>query len=202
MKQEDNIKLLVIVVGVYIAIQMLADILSLRILLIAGMSVDGGTLVYPLAFTIRDLLHRLAGKAVARTVVVLAAGINIFMVFMFWLVSVLPPDMTIGMQDSFGQVLVPFWRIVFASIIAEVISGILDGEVYEKWQNRFGKEKVWGRVLSSNAVSIPVDSFAFSFLAFYGQMPLEIVVSIFVSNMVIKFIVGSLSLPIIYATKN
>lgn len=196
------LKNLALVSGVYIAVQILSDIMSLRILSIASMSVDGGTLIYPLTFTVRDLLHKIAGKSIARTIIILAAIVNVFMVLMFWLVSVLPPDMSVGTQEAFGLVLVPFWRIVVASILAEIVSEFLDGEMYEIWENKFGKEKIWGRVLFSNSFSIPVDSFIFSIIAFYGQFPLSVVLSIFISNVLIKFIVGSLSLPMIYATKD
>lgn len=204
MKVQENslLQKLAIVSGVYIAIQILSDIMSLRILSIASFSMDGGTIIYPLTFTIRDLLHRIAGKKIAQSVIILAAIVNVFMVLMFWFVSILPPDMTVGAQKEFGAVLVPFWRIVAASILAEVMSEFLDGEMYERWENRYGKENVWGRVLFSNAFSIPLDSLVFSFVAFYGKFPVSVVFSIFISNVIIKFIIGSLSLPIIYATKN
>ena len=206
MKEErvwssEQVNLASIIAGVYIAVQMLSDIMSLRILSIWGFSVDGGTIIYPLTFTVRDVLHRAAGKRIARSVIFLAAIVNIFMILMFWLVSILPPDMSVGLQRAFGSVLVPAWRIVVASIIAEVLSELLDGEMYEKWENRFGHRMVWGRVLFSNAFSIPLDSLVFSFLAFYGTMPTSVVVSIFISNVIIKFVVGSASLPLIYVTK-
>lgn len=199
---EKTLKLGVQISGIYIALQMISDIMSLRILSIAGMSVDGGTLIYPLTFTIRDLLHRVVGKSVVRSVIMLAAVVNIFMIVCFWVVSHLSPDMTVGVQESFAIVLLPSWRIVVASIFAEIVSETLDGEMYEKWEQKFGKKKLWGRVIFSNAFSIPVDSAIFSFVAFAGILPIEVVVSIFISNVIIKYAIGSLSLPLIYATKN
>jgi len=53
-------------------------------------------------------------------------------------------------------------------------------------------------VLVSNALSIPVDSFIFSFLAFWGIMPTAVVLSIFFSNMIIKGITTLISIPGIY----
>lgn len=190
-----------IVTGVYIAFQMLSDIMSLRILYLFGMSVDGGTLIYPLTFTVRDLLHRLGGKHVTHVVVILAAIINLFMVFAFWLVSVLPPDLTVGVQETFGQVLVPFWRIVVASILAEVFAQLVDGEIYERWVNRFGTKRVLGRVLVSNGFSIPIDTLIFTTVAFWGVMPISVVGSIFVANILLKFVLATISIPVIYGTK-
>lgn len=97
--------------------------------------------------------------------------------------------------------LVPFWRIVVASIVAEAISELVDGEMCEKWQVKFGRKRISGRVLFSNLFSIPIDSFVFSFIAFYGDLPIGVVWSIFASNVIIKFIIGTVSFPLIYYGK-
>ncbi len=59
----------ILVTASYIAAQMLADITSLKIVSIFGMSVDAGTLIYPLTFTIRDLVHKVAGRRAARIII-------------------------------------------------------------------------------------------------------------------------------------
>jgi hypothetical protein len=201
MNQNRALTSIVVVSVCYIAAQIFADITSLRILLIAGFSIDGGTLIYPFTFTLRDMVHKVAGVAIARTLIFLAAGINLVMVFLFWLVSVLPADPTVGDQSAFGAVLAPVFRIVFASILAEVISELLDTVMYELWTKRMGQRYQWGRVLVSNAVSVPVDSAIFVIGAFYGDLPLEVVFSIFVANVLVKGFVTILSIPGIYMVK-
>ncbi len=138
---------LLIVSGAYVAAQMLADIGSLRIVSAWGFAVDAGTLIYPFTFTLRDLVHKIGGKAAARTLIFLAAVINIAMAGFFWLTSRLPPDPVTGPQVEFGQVLSPVWGIVVASIVAEVVSELIDTAAYSRWVARFGEEKQWGRVL-------------------------------------------------------
>src|SRR5215207_6544671 len=160
-----TLQTIVIVSVCYVAAQIFADITSLRILLIAGLSIDGGTLVYPFTFTLRDMVHKVAGASIARTLIFLAAGINIFMALLFWLVAQLPADMTVGAQTEFAAVLAPVFRIVLASIVAEVVAELIDTEMYELWINRFGQQAQWGRVLASNAISVPVDSAIFVMIA-------------------------------------
>ena len=70
---------LAILGGAYVAAQMMADIASLKIITIMGRAVDAGTLVYPFTFTLRDLVHKLAGKQVARALIFTAAAINLLM---------------------------------------------------------------------------------------------------------------------------
>ncbi len=190
-----------LVTAAYIAAQILSDIASLRIVYLFGFSIDAGTLIYPFTFTLRDLVHKTAGIRVARKVIVAAGVINLVMAGLFWLVARLPPDLQVGPQLEFGMVLSPVWRIVIASIIAEVASELVDGEVYQLWVNRMGMRHQWLRVLVSNSVSVPLDSALFCSLAFIGRMPFAVVVSIFWANVILKGVVTLVSLPMIYLVR-
>jgi uncharacterized integral membrane protein (TIGR00697 family) len=191
----------VIVSGAYIAFQMMADIASLRIVMIGGFSIDAGTFVYPFTFTLRDLVHKTAGIKAARALIITAALLNLIMAGLFWLTSVLPPDMVVGPQEEFGIVLSPVWRIVFASIIAEVVAEMIDTEGYRLWVEKVTHRYQWARVLVSNAFSIPIDSLIFVWIAFGGVLPTAVVWSIFVSNVIIKGATTLISLPGIYLVK-
>jgi hypothetical protein len=193
---------LLIVGGAYVAAQMLADIGSLRIVAVGGYAVDAGTLIYPFTFTLRDLVHKIAGKTAARTLIFLAAVINILMAGFFWLIARLPPDPVTGPQIEFGQVLSPVWGIVVASIVAEVVSELIDTAAYSRWVGRFGERRQWGRVLVSNAIAIPVDSAIFVGLAtLFGVFSPEVAWSIFWVNVVFKGVVTLVSIPWIYWVK-
>ena len=199
MNHKDNLLISAILVSVfYVAAQMMADIASLRIVMVAGFSIDAGTFIYPLTFTLRDMVHKVAGIKATRILILAAAAINIIMAFFFRLVSDMPPDLSVGPQNEFGLVLSPIWRIVGASIIAEVVSELIDTEGYRFWVEKVTLKYQWARVVFSNAVSIPVDSFLFSFLAFWGVFSVPIVTSIFLSNMIIKGITTVVSIPGIY----
>jgi hypothetical protein len=190
-----------IVSTAYIAAQMLADIGSLRIVLIAGMSIDAGTFIYPLTFTLRDLVHKVAGIKAARVLIISAAVINVVMAGYFWFVAKLPADPQVGPQLEFAQVLSPVWRIVFASIAAEVLSELIDTEAYRFWVEKVTTKYHWGRVLFSNSLSVPLDSLVFAWLAFGGVLPVAVVWSIVLSNIIVKGITTVVSIPGIYLVK-
>jgi uncharacterized integral membrane protein (TIGR00697 family) len=191
----------IVVISLYIAAQLLSDIASLKITLIAGFSMDAGTFIYPLTFTIRDLIHKRLGKQVARTVIIIAAGINLFMALFLQFTAWLPQDPSWGLGQEFAAVLGPVWRIVIASIVAEVISELIDTEIYHLWKTRITEKYQWMRVLSSNAVSIPVDSLIFCWGAFGFLLPHDVVWSIFFANVIVKGAVTIVSLPAIYIVK-
>ncbi|NLZ43269.1 MAG: queuosine precursor transporter [Clostridia bacterium] len=198
LEKKDSLHAVVALSVLYVAAQMLADITSLRIILFFGLSMDAGTLIYPITFTLRDLVHKTAGLKVARLLIFLAAGINLFMAGLFWLVAILPPDPAVGLQKEFGLVLSPVFRITIASIIAEVVAELIDGQVYEIWVRRFGRRYQWGRVLASNLISVPVDSFLFATIAFAGALPPKVIFSIFLANVLVKLFIALLSVPAIY----
>jgi len=192
---------IVLVAAAYIAAQMMADIASLRVVVFAGLVIDGGTLVYPLTFTLRDMVHKVAGIKAARALILAAGAINVIMAGLFWLVGQLPADQTTGAQLAFTEALSPVWRIVFASIAAEVMAELIDTEVYKLWVTRITTRYQWARVLASNAVSVPLDSLVFSWAAFGGVLPVVVVWSIFTSNVIIKGAISLVSLPGIYLVK-
>ena len=196
------VRSLLVVGGAYVAAQMLADIASLRIIDVGGYAVDAGTLIYPFTFTLRDLVHKIGGKTAARTLIGLAAVINLVMAGFFGLVARLPADEFAGAQLEFGEVLAPVWGIVIASIVAEVVAELIDTEAYTRWVRRFQERLQWGRVLVSNAVAIPVDSALFVGLAtVVGVFPAEVAWSIFWVNVVFKGAVTLVSIPMIYMVK-
>ena len=209
--QRSLVRAATLLSGVYIAAQMLADIASLKIAVVGGLAVDAGTFIYPITFTVRDLIHKRLGKSAARTVIVLAAGINLAMAGFLWLVSVLPADAAwaaweganVTANDAFARVLAPAWTIVLASIAAEVVSELIDTEVYHLWTSRITSRFQWSRVLVSNAASVPMDSLIFSWLAFgwgFG-MPAAQVWEIFWFNVAVKGAVTLASLPGIYLVR-
>ena len=191
----------IVVISLYIAAQMLADIASLKIAFIAGFSIDAGTFIYPLTFTLRDLVHKRLGKSAARRVIFVAAGINLFMALFLQFAAWLPQDTAWGLGNEFSAILGPVWRIVIASIVAEVIAELIDTEVYHFWVARITRRFQWLRVLVSNSVSIPVDSLIFCWGAFGWALPHSVVWSIFSANVIIKGLVTIVSLPGIYLVK-
>ena len=196
-----SLHVLVLVAVLYVAVQMLADIAGLRILSIAGFSIAGGTLIYPITFTLRDMVHKVSNASIARLLIFSSGAINLFMAGFFLLVAKLPPDLAVGEQSEFGMVLANVGRISVASIVAEIVAELIDTEIYEIWVKRFGQRWQWGRVLASNAISVPVDTALFTVMAFAGILPTDVMLGLFVSNMLMKTVITFISIPGIYLVK-
>lgn len=194
-------------VAAYAGAQVIADIASVKIGTTFGRAVDMGTFVYPITFTLRDVVHKALGRRAARTLIVTCAGVNLFMALYLQWAARVEPDPSYGLDSEFRAILGPLWRIVVASIIAEVVSELADTEVYHWFVRRVTTRYQWARVLVSNAVSVPLDNVLFAVLAFGAipgfvdddlTLPWSAVWDIFVVNLTVKAAVSALSLPLIY----
>lgn len=125
-----------------------------------------GTFVFGFTFTQRDRMHR-KGRKFVYVVILIAAFLS-------------------AMLSVLGQV-EP--RIILASVIAIILSETADTEVYQ----RLLAKSWWHRVLSSNAVSIPLDSIFFNLVAFLGVFDARFLVSLIVGEIVVKFTVGAVT---------
>ncbi len=188
----------VLVVSAYVAAQMLSNVASVKIGVVAGLAVDMGTFIYPVTFTLRDLAHKSLGKSATRALILAAGGVNLLMaVYLMWAASV-PSDPSWGLGEAFSAVLGPVWRIVTASILAEVLSELVDTEAYSWFVRKITRRFEWMRVLFSNSVSVPVDNLIFALGAFAFALPWDVVWQIFAFNLLVKYGLTLLSLPLIY----
>ena len=191
----------IILAGVYIFLQMAADIAAVKVIVLGKLVMDAG-IIYSLTFTWRDLIHKQLGKKAAQTAIILAGVINVIMVMYFIFVVKLPPESSwaaLGGQKAFEFVFGIIPRIVIASILAEIVSELVDTEVYQWWVSRIEKKKPqWLRVVVSNSISIPIDSVIFPAVAFFGTLPLNILFIMMLSNILAKAVITALSFWMIY----
>lgn len=197
-----------IAVAAYAGAQVISQVTSLKIGVVADRAVDMGTFVYPITFTLRDVVHKALGRSAARTMIVSSAGINVFLALYLGFTDSVASDPSWGLGEEWSAILGPIWRIVIASIVAMVVSELIDTEVYHWWVSRITTRYQWARVLVSNAISIPIDNAIFAVGAFGAlpfladhpaTLPWETVWDIFVVNLVVKGLVSLASLPLIYA---
>jgi len=192
-----------IVVSAYIAAQMLADVTSNKIGNLWGLAVDMGTFIYPFTFTLRDLVHKRLGKKNTRVIIITAGVINLLMALYIWFCAYFPSDVSFAYHEAFAAIFALTPRIVVASIIAEIASELLDTEIYHWFVTKVTTKYQWARVLLSNSISVAVDSLLFTILAFAfaENMAWESLIQIFIANVIIKYLVTLISIPLIYTVR-
>jgi len=184
-----------LLVGIYIGAELAANVTEAKPVVVFGLTVDGGTLIYALTFTLIDLIHERQGTRGAQKVILAAFAANAVLGAYVALTVWLPFPTFFDGQESYQRVLGQTPRIVASSMAAFLLASLLDTEVYG-WLKRKGLGYRWTRVLMSNAAGTLLDSILFITLAFYGVFPL---LPLIFGNYAIKMGVTVLSLPLIYA---
>jgi hypothetical protein len=186
-----------ILIGLYIACELIANVTASKPVQLGGMVVPAAIFIYTLTFTLIDLINESLGKQGARKVIVAAFIANLLLAAYSYLAVVLPYPSFYSGQEAFAGVLGSTPRIVIASLTAYLISAFIDAEIFAFWRVHVRGPK-WTRVLVSNTLSTWVDSVVFITLAFYGIMPIWVLIK---GQYIVKMAITIGSLPLIYLVK-
>ncbi len=182
----------------YVAAQLLANIASIKVGYVASYAVDMGVFLYPITFTLRDIIHREFGAQFTRRCIYYTVLINIFMICYFAFISLFPADTNVINSRLFDKVLSPVWRVVLFSLLAQFVSELTDTEIYRLYVQRFKEKYKWGRVVVSNVISIPIDNLIFCIGVFSFVYETSVIVDIFTFNMIVKYVISLAIMPLIY----
>ncbi|MFC6276552.1 VUT family protein [Psittacicella hinzii] len=126
-----------------------------------------GTLFFAFIFTLRDRIH---GYGIRYVFLAIALALIVTVVYSY--IEQVPP------------------RFIFASFLSIAAGELADTVIFQKL-----KRNNWlVRCLTSNIVSVPLDSFLFTFLAFYGMedYPLSMLFQIIYADVVIKYLIAAI----------
>ena len=79
-------------------------------------------------------------------------------------------------------------------------SELVDTNIYQWYSEKFKKYQFM-RIITSNFVSVPIDSITVTLIAFYGTMPNSVLISITLVNIAIKYAITLITAPSIYLIK-
>jgi hypothetical protein len=169
-----------------------------------------GVLLWPLEFIITDIVNEYYGlKAVKRISYIAVALISYAFLIFYIAINFPPADFWIGsgtsnnipnMNDAFSSIFGQGMWIIVASIIAFLISQLVDVTVFHRIKQVTGEKKVWLRATGSTIISQLVDSFIVVFIAFkIGKgWSWANVLSISFLGYSYKFTIAVIMTPVIY----
>ncbi|MFP3975231.1 MAG: queuosine precursor transporter [Dehalococcoidia bacterium] len=191
---------LLLLSGLFIISLAAANILSgAKLINVFGVTIDAGIICYPLTFLFTDTISEVWGKNTARTVVWVGFFANALLVLLIWLGGILPPSPEWGNQELYQEVLGSVPRIVLASLAAYLVSQNHDIFAFHFLRTRTKGRLLWMRNTLSTAVSQGLDTVIFGFIAFYGVVPLGILLGeLILAQYVIKLAVSVLDTPFCY----
>jgi len=197
-KNMKSFKYIDLITAAFASVLILSNIASTKIASISGISFDGGTILFPLAYIFGDILTEVYGFARARRVIWIGFLMNILMVATFYVVGMLPADPVWGLQESYTNILGVVPRIVLASLAAYLCGEFLNSFVLAKLKIRTGGKHFWQRAIGSTVVGQLFDTTIFLVIAFANILPWDLIWTIWYVNVAFKIIVEIVLLPITY----
>jgi queuosine precursor transporter len=169
-----------------------------------------GVLLWPLEFVMTDIVNEYYGPKAVRRISYTAVALILYAFVMFYLAMGVPaadfwygsgvqdgiPDMNKAFNGIFGQ---GMW-IIAGSLVAFLVSQIVDVTVFHKIKKHTGEKNMWLRATGSTLVSQLVDSFIVLFIAFkIGRgWSWQLVLAICLLNYTYKFTMAIILTPLIY----
>ena len=179
-----------------------------------ALSLTCGVLLWPLEFVMTDIVNEFYGPKAVRRISFIAVGLISYAFLMFYMAMSVPPadfwygsgagkgvpDMSKAFNAIFGQ---GMW-IIFGSLVAFLVSQIVDVTIFHMIKKSTGDKRMWLRATGSTLVSQLVDSFIVLYIAFHigNNWSIQKVLAIGMVNYMYKFLVAILLTPVIYFIHN
>jgi len=188
---------LVIVSAVFVTLYLVSNIMAVKIVGIGKwIYFDAGTITFPFAYMLGDVLTEIWGYKTAKRVILLTLACNILLVLCTWIGVFLPvPDYNDAIASAYNRVFTYVPRLVLGSI-----AGFLCGELSNAWlMVRIKKwtegRLLWVRAIGSSIAGHLFDTVPFVLIAFGGVVPwidiLKLIAFQFVAKLGIEAIMGT-----------
>jgi len=191
-----------VLVALFVAVLLISNIASTKILSIWKFTFDGGTILFPLSYIFGDILTEVYGFRRSRRVIWLGFMAAILMSLTFYVVQLLPPAAGWSYQDDFSHILGFVPRIVLASLVAYFAGEFSNSFTLSKLKIFTRGRFLWIRTITSTLIGEGLDTLLFCTIAFYGTIPFPVLISVILSNYIFKCSVEILFTPFTYIIVN
>ncbi len=186
------------IMALFVAVLLISNIASTKIVQMGPFTFDGGTLLFPLSYIFGDILTEVYGYVRSRRVIWTGFFCAALMVFTLTIVGWLPPAAGWTGQDAYQAILGMTPRIVLASLVAYWAGEFSNSYTLARMKVLTRGRWLWSRTIGSTLVGQGVDTFLFVGIAFAGILPADLLWSIGLSNYVFKTGLEVLMTPLTY----
>jgi uncharacterized integral membrane protein (TIGR00697 family) len=185
----------------------IANIQVMKTIAVFGFVTAMGNVIYATTYLATDILNEIYGKKEARKAVIVGFFVLVFFTIVMQLTLAFTPDATDTLSPALQQVFGLLPRITIASITAYLISQFIEVWLYARLKQAMKGKYLWFRNNACGFLSQLLDNVVFTWIAFVGLFGLfgwqqvfawSIIVQIFLTSLVIKYIVSACDTPFLY----
>jgi queuosine precursor transporter len=167
-----------------------------------------GVLLWPLEFVITDIVNEYFGPKAVRRISLTAVILIAYAFLIYFLAIGIPPaDVWLAsssqqgvpnIQNAFSAIFGQGMKIIIGSLVAFLVSQVVDVTVFHQIKKRTGNKHLWLRATGSTLVSQLIDSYIVLFIAFSSIFPWQLILAVGMMNYIYKFTVAIILTPLIY----
>ena len=182
----------------------LANIEVLSLVNAFGIEMTLGNVLFASTFLITDILSENHTRKDASRAVLISTMCSVMFIFISQMWLLYTPSENDWASGAIRTIFASTPRIVCASLVVYFVSQIVDVWLYHKWwdlcKKYFKDERkgLWIRNNGSTLVSQLLNTFLYTFLAFYGTYSMDTLISIFISSYMIYICTSLVDTPFVY----
>lgn len=175
-----------IIMALFVAILLISNIASTKIVTVWKFTFDGGTILFPLSYIFGDVLTEVYGYRRSRKVIWTGFFCALLMSLTLWVVQLLPAAGDWPYQEAYENLLGFVPRIVLGSLVAYFAGEFSNSFILSKLKIKTKGKYLWIRTIGSTLVGEGIDTTIFCFIAFYGLLSNDLLILVIISNYIFK----------------
>jgi len=163
---------LMIVSTLFVTLYLVSNVMAVKVISIFGLFYfDAGTITFPFAYMLGDVLTELWGYRTAKKVIWMTFFCNIVMVACtqvgVWLPS---PDYLAETSAAYNHIFTYVPRIVLGSLVGFLLGELSNAWFMERIKQKTKGKKLWVRTIGSSMIGCLFDSLPFVLIGFLGTV--------------------------------
>ena len=187
-----------LLVSLFCVILVISNIASTKMTQFAGLTLDAGTILFPLSYIFGDIFAEVYGWKTSKKIILLGFIAIVLNALILAIVQYLPVASFWEFQSSYENILGLVPRITLGSIF-----GYLAGSFSNTWsllwiRKMTGERWLAVRTIGSTLIGQTADTVVFCTIAFLGTMGQIDLIHLALSNILFKVAVEALFTPVTY----
>lgn len=182
----------------FCACLMVSNLMEIKVVNVAGLTITAGVIVFPVSYIISDCIVEIYGFRRARLVIWLGFIMNLLVSLLLQVGVALPPaDPQWEGQQAMAMVFGAVPRILVASFVAFLCGSMVNAYVMSRMKSRAdGRGRFSVRAIVSTLFGEGTDSLIFFPIAFAGTQPWGVIVTLIVTQALLKTLYEIIILPV------
>lgn len=200
--KNHDFNYLVIITAIMVTCYLTSNVMAVKLVNIKGYSwFDAGTIIFPLAYMLGDVLTEIWGYNVAKKVIYLTFICNIIMTTFTYIGVFLPSPNNLG--NAYNTIFTFTPRILIASLVGFLAGELSNAKTMEIIKNVTKSKYLFIRTILSSVVGYIFDTGLFVLIAFLGVIPISEIIMMIIAQYFIKIIIESIfATPLAYLVIN